>query len=389
MPFRIVFATLFFSVFITVTGVGIVVPLLPVYANSLGASGFYISLIFGSFSISRTLLLPWCGRKSDETGRKPFIVWGLFAYFVVSFAFLLAPNVEILILARFFHGMASAMVMPVANAYIGELTRKGSEGTTMGLFNMSMFASLSLGPLLGGVIQTRFGLHTAFIAMGGLAFLGFLASLVFLPETKREPPRIVSRGDSLWKSVLRDPVLASLLFFRFAYTCCVGVIWCFLPVLASTRFAIDAEGIGFLVTTGVFVSGVLNGPMGWLSDRASRPAMILVGGLLVGIGMFLVEPATGIRGLVMAVGIFGVGGGISVPAVMAMAVDMGREGEMGSIMALMTMAHSLGMLVGSLGAGVAMDGFSLGAAFPLSGGFMLASLLPVGVQLVGRRPART
>ncbi|MBW2584501.1 MAG: MFS transporter, partial [Deltaproteobacteria bacterium] len=66
-----IFGTLFFSIFATVTGVGIVVPLLPIYAHDLGASGLYIGLIFGAFSMSRTVFLPWFGRLSDIKGRKP------------------------------------------------------------------------------------------------------------------------------------------------------------------------------------------------------------------------------------------------------------------------------------------------------------------------------
>ena len=66
---RKIFGTLFFSIFTAVTGVGIVVPLLPVYARDLGASGLYIGLIFGAFSLSRTLFLPYFGRLSDKKGR--------------------------------------------------------------------------------------------------------------------------------------------------------------------------------------------------------------------------------------------------------------------------------------------------------------------------------
>ena len=80
---RKIFGTLFFSIFATVTGVGIVVPLLPVHANDLGASGLYIGLIFGAFSLSRTIFLPYFGRLSDKKGRKPFIVAGLFSYAVI------------------------------------------------------------------------------------------------------------------------------------------------------------------------------------------------------------------------------------------------------------------------------------------------------------------
>ncbi len=114
-----IFGVLFFSMFGTVTGVGIVVPLLPIYAHNLGASGLYIGLIFGAFSISRTFFLPYFGRQSDKKGRKPFIVAGLFAYTVVSLAFILSNSVESLIAFRFIQGIASAMIMPAVQAYVG------------------------------------------------------------------------------------------------------------------------------------------------------------------------------------------------------------------------------------------------------------------------------
>ncbi|MCK4605394.1 MAG: MFS transporter, partial [Deltaproteobacteria bacterium] len=105
-----IFITIFFSIFTSVTGVGIVVPLLPVYAHDLGASGLYISLIFGAFSLSRTFLLPYFGRISDKKGRKPFIVAGLLGYTLVSIAFMFSADVNSLIIVRFLQGIASAMI---------------------------------------------------------------------------------------------------------------------------------------------------------------------------------------------------------------------------------------------------------------------------------------
>ena len=162
----------------TVTGVGIVVPLLPIYASNLGASGVYIGLIFGAFSISRTFFLPYFGRQADKKGRKPFIIIGLFAYTVVSLAFILSNSVESLIAIRFLHGIASAMIMPAVQAYVGDITPSGQEGFTMGLFNMSMFLGLSIGPLIGGVIRDHFSLDTSFLSMGLLTFLGFTRNII-------------------------------------------------------------------------------------------------------------------------------------------------------------------------------------------------------------------
>ncbi|MEJ2731874.1 MAG: MFS transporter, partial [Deltaproteobacteria bacterium] len=184
-----IFATLFFSIFATVTGVGIVVPLLPVYAHDLGASGFFdlgasgffIGLIFGAFSLGRIFCLPYFGRLSDLKGRKPLIVPGLLAYALISLGFVLFREVNALIILRFFQGIASAMLMPIIQAYIGDITPTGNEGFTMGLFNMSMFCGLSIGPLLGGVIHDRFSLETSFVSMGLLALTGFLLCLFLLP----------------------------------------------------------------------------------------------------------------------------------------------------------------------------------------------------------------
>ena len=131
-----ILATLFFSVFATVTGVGIVVPLLPIYAHDLGASGIYIALIFGAFSISRIIFLPYFGWLSDKKGRKPFIIFGLIAYAFISLAFILSKSVTSLIVVRFFHGAASAMLIPVIQAYVADITPSGREGLTMGLHNM-------------------------------------------------------------------------------------------------------------------------------------------------------------------------------------------------------------------------------------------------------------
>ena len=113
-----IFGVLFFSLFTAVTGVGIVVPLLPVYAHDLGAGGFAIGLIFGSFSLSRTFSLSYFGKKSDERGRRPYIITGLAAYALVSLAFMLSSSVTALIVIRFFQGIASAMMMPVIMAPI-------------------------------------------------------------------------------------------------------------------------------------------------------------------------------------------------------------------------------------------------------------------------------
>jgi MFS family permease len=284
---------------------------------------------------------------------------------MVSLSFILANDVETLIGIRFIQGIASAMIMPAVQAYVGDITPVGREGFTMGLFNMSMFMGLSIGPLIGGVINDSFSLDTSFASMAFLALAGLFLSLFLLPPTKSE--MVVNRGIKplAWKRLIQDRDMVGLFLFRLAYAACIGVLWSFLPVLADTEFSLSSSSIGFLVMLGVFSSGLLHVPMGFLADRINRKMMIVLGGLIISYAILSFEWTNSFNDLVVASVLFGIGGGVAMPALMAMAVLKGNEtASMGSVMGLLAMAHSLGMLIGSLLAGLMMDVFQLRHAFP-------------------------
>lgn len=371
-----VFPILFFSIFATVTGVGIVVPLLPVYAHELGAGGIYIAFIFGGFSLSRTFFLPFFGRCSDRTGRKPFISLGLLGYFLVAAAFVMAQSLEALIAIRIFQGVASAMVMPVAQAYAGDITPAGKEGISMGMFNMSVFLGLSLGPLFGGVIKDCLNLQAAFACMGALAFAAFVSAVFFLPPARAESMVVSGHRPMAWRGLLADRVIASLFAVRLAYATCIGIIWAFLPLYGQLRFSLSGSLLGLLVMLGVFVSGMLHVPMGWVADRLNKGRMVMGGGVVVSLAVLGLAAARNPWGLFAANVLFGIGGGVSMPALMALAVTSGsRTNAMGSVMSLITVAHSMGMLLGSFCGGIIMDTARLQLAFSAGAGVMAAGLL--------------
>jgi MFS family permease len=368
-------------VFATVTGVGIVVPLLPVYAYDLGASGIYIALIFGAFSISRIIFLPYFGRLSDQRGRKPFIISGLFAYALISMAFIFSKSVASLIIIRFFHGIASAMLIPVIQAYVADITPKGREGLTMGLHNMAMLFGLSLGPLMGGFIKDQFNLQASFSCMGILAIVGLVWCLFLLPPKASEKIARTNQGHAPGQGQLLDRGMLGLCVLRFAYFFCIGIIWGFVPIYANLKFSLSSTSIGVLIMMGILISGVMNFPMGLLADRMNRKLMVAAGGLIVSYAILSFEWADRFFEMLLATALFGIGGGICMPALMAMAALKGNQsGAVGSVMAYMTMAHSLGMLSGALLGGMMMDLFKLEFAFPASALVMSVS---IGLFLVG------
>ena len=370
------FATLFLAVFSVTLGVGLVVPFLPVYAHELGATGLYIGFMFGVFSLSRSAFLPYFGKISDRKGRKPFITTGLLAYFLVSIAYVFSKSVELFIVIRFLQGIASAMIFPVALAYVGDITPKKREGFIMGLFSLSLYAGLSLGPVIGGVVKDSFGIQISFLSMGLFNLAGFLLCLILLPPRKEENPRSKTKHPLDYRVLMKDRYIAGLFIFRFAYTTCIGIVWAFLPLFGDAEFNLSSSLIGILLMLGVLTTGLLQTPMGLLADRFNKRILITIGGLVAGAALFSFVRVHSILGLFLANTLFGLGGGIAIPSVMAMTVILGRRTHsMGSIMGLLTMGHSLGMLLGPIMAGIMMDAFQLAMGFIVGTAVMLLGII--------------
>ncbi|MDY7036082.1 MAG: MFS transporter [Thermodesulfobacteriota bacterium] len=379
MDFNIrIFITLFLAVFSTTAGVGLVAPLLPVYAHELGAGAFQIGLIFGAFSLSRSIFVPYFGKLSDMKGKKPFLTSGLFIYFILSICYVFSTNVQLLIILRLGQGFASAMILPVAQAYVGTITPPHREGFIMGLFNMALYGGLSIGPMLGGYVKDWFNIQFSFLSMASLTLFGFLLCLLLLPSetgyksNKNSPLNKPIR----YLTLIKEPVVFSLFTFRVCFTIGIGIIWTFLPLMASTRIELSSSSIGIVVMINVLISGLLQTPMGFLADRFSKQFLIITGGVLAAASISYLNTAISFKQLFLANGILGLAGGISFPAVMALGVIEGRRTDaMGSVMGLLAMAHSLGMLIGPLLGGLLLDCFSFTAVFIFGTLTLIAGIL--------------
>ena len=116
-----IYIALFFATVITMIGLGIIDPILPLYAKSMKATGVQLGIIFGSFALSRSLFAPFIGQYSDRHGRKSLMIAGLVLFTVVSACFVYADSPLTLTLIRLLQGFAVVLVTPVAQAYIGDL----------------------------------------------------------------------------------------------------------------------------------------------------------------------------------------------------------------------------------------------------------------------------
>jgi MFS family permease len=363
-----VFNVLFVSVFSAMLGLGIVVPLLPFYAESLGATGIWIGAIFSGFSLSRAVFMPMIGSLSDSRGRRLFILSGLLIHTVLSLLYISASSVYALTAVRVIHGVASAMVIPIAMAYIADLSPKGGEGKHMGTFTISMFLGMGFGPLLGGVIKDTHGMEAVFISMAIFSAIAFIICLVFLPEARGKYVRASLR------EALKSKIMRAVLFFRAMNAFAYGTFMVFLPVVGLKLANLRPTEVGILISLSIFTSAFLQRQFGKLADVKRKSLLIVLGSVVIAISLFLVPFLTSFPGLLIATFLIGIGGGISLPSAMAMVTIAGREIGQGSAMGAFNTAMSIGMITAPMLSGGIMDLFGELYIFPFSGLMILLSI---------------
>jgi MFS family permease len=357
-----IFRILFISVFSAMLGLGIVVPLLPFYAESLGATGLWIGAIFSGFSLSRAVFMPVIGRMSDKRGRKIFILLGLLIYTVISFAYLSAISVFYLTAVRIVHGIASAMVIPVAMAYIADFSPEGGEGSHMGTFTISMLLGMGFGPLLGGIIKELFGMNTVFLSMALFSAISFIICLIFLPESAG----VHRIGASIIKA-LGSRMMKGVLFFRVMNAFAIGSYMVYLPVVTSKLNHISTSQIGVLISLSIITTALFQRTTGKIADAGRKSVLIVAGSAIVAASLLSIPFLQSFQELLIASLFIGVGSALSLPSAMAVVTMAGREVGQGSAMGAFNTAMSIGMITAPMVTGGIMDLFGEFYVFIFSG----------------------
>jgi MFS family permease len=367
-----VFPILALSVFTSLIGMGIIVPLIPVYIEKMNVTGIWVGILFAVYSGTRVLMAPFIGRLSDRRGRKPCLCAGLIFSVVASLGYIWAANGWQLVLVRIFHGAAGGMVYPIAMSYIGDLSPEGKEGTWMGYFSAVVFTAFGIGPLLSGVLTENFGMTVTFASMSGVGLLSFLIALVWLPES--QPKQAAKKARASFRAMASSKMIQGLFVYRLTLEGGWGAYIGFLSVLAGVVLGMSPTEIGVLITANVLISSFAMIPFGKVSDRVNKKGMIIVSGVLTAASL-TVMPFSGGFWPLLALNIFaGIVGAAEFPASSALTITEGRRFGMGSTVAVMTMSTSAGMVVGPLLGGVILEVANINSVFYFAGGIMVLGL---------------
>ena len=282
---------IFLTVFIDLLGFGIIVPLLPFYAESFGASALTVGLLGTVFSLMQFVVAPLCGRWSDRVGRRPVILYGLLASAVAYVALALADSLALVFAARILGGIAGGNI-PTAQAYIADITTPENRAKGMGLVGAAFGLGFIFGPAIGGILA-RFGHSTPMWFAAALCFGNFLAALMLLPESRHGAADRVTLGRlDLFRRARRHPGLMLLLLVFFLVSTAFSGFEATFALFTERRFGFTAETIGYIFAFIGVVLATVNGLLVGRVVPVLGERRIIPGALaLIGVGLLLVPAA--------------------------------------------------------------------------------------------------
>ena len=343
------FAILWFAMFVIAVGFGMVVPILPVFARDMGASGIWLGLAFSGFAVTQTPLTPVMGRLGDRWGRRPFIVAGLAVYVFVGFGLSLADSFQAVVVLRMCMGVGSACMFTSAIATIGELAPRGREGRYMGLFMVSFTSGFGIGPLIGGLLKDSVGVDATFLTLAGAAVFALLLVAALMPSqsatrrTEEEAAAIAPVRD-----MFRDYRVVALFAFNFTFGLGIGAVMTFIAIFMNDVLLASATMVGLVVGSRAVLSSVFQPIFGRLADRVPRQHMVAVSGVLLAAATAAIPLSPTAMALLVVFLALGLAESAAMPASMAITTDLGDI----RVWHRRHKLHTGLLLVGSLGSSV-------------------------------------
>lgn len=362
----------FLTVFIDLIGFGIVLPLLPIFANNLDASGFTIGCLMGVYSAMQFLFAPVWGRWSDRIGRRPILListaGAAVSYAIFAFACGQSGQTALVLLfvARIFAGICGANIT-VAQAYIADITPPEDRSKRMALIGVAFGLGFIFGPAIGG-LALKFGGITApgWIA-AGLCALNFIFTFVRLPESWK--PGAVSAARPRFEhfmETMRRPGIAVLVAVFFLATFCFAAFETTLGLLVSQNFGLKFEHVKGIYTfdskvtylyafCGVIGAFVQGGLIGRLVKKFGEPLLIVLSLVLVAVSLSPLPFITTWTPLLLMLAVLAFGSSLTRAPVFGMLSNLTPPAEQGATIGVAQSMGSLARIFGPVFAASLLD----------------------------------
>lgn len=395
---------IFLIVFVDVLGVGITVPVLPLFAqNQLGASAFEVGLISTVYFIVQTLAAPQLGRLSDRIGRRPVLVISQLGTLTALLLSAWAPTYAWLLFARALDGLTGGNIS-VAFAYVGDVSKPEERARAMGVINAGFGAGFMFGPALGGYLGGLFGPRVPFLAAAGVSLVTIALSTFRLKESRRPEgaPAGATGGPGVggaprvsFGQIARLPGVSRILvigfFTQLAMLCFTSmwVLWADKTFLSSFPEGERTKLVGQVFTVlGVFqliTQGLL---VGRLVKGIGEKRMVVLGLVTRGLAWATMALLPGLWVVFGCLPFASFGSGIAQPALMALLTFAIPPQARGQAIGVLSAAESTGRVLGPLLAGALFVSLAPGAPVIVAGGISVFAAA-IALTIAARKPEAT
>jgi Arabinose efflux permease len=352
-------------------------PVLALFAESLGASPERIGVIVSVSTLTGVVLKLPSGALSDIYGRRMLLRIGVIAFGIPPFFYPFISDLNVLTLLRLFHGLATAIFAPSALATVAELYRE-RRGAALGTYTACTQSGALLGPFIGGYLAFAYGYSSAFLTAGlfGCAAIVLFYSLHLSPP----PPRLHDKGlasvwSEMWRGfsiVARNRKVLVTSSTDAAKMIANGALMAFLP-LYGISVGLNAGEVGLLFTIQSLTSFVSKPIMGRVSDRMGRQPLIMLGLLICAVTFVSIPHVSELALLLVLSAGFGFGEAVVSSSSSAFVADSSEFKTLGAGMGMQGTIGDIGHASGPLLAGVLIANMSYAGAFGIIAGLQVAA----------------
>lgn len=383
---------IFLIVAVDVLGLTIMIPLLPFYAEKLGATPFQVGWLIGAYAACQLVSGPLLGKLSDSTGRKPLLLVSQVGTFIGFIITAFAPSLPILFIARMIDG-STAGNLSLAQAYISDITKPEDRAKSFGVIGIAFGIGFMIGPAISGILAKSSYQYPIFAA-AGLSALSILATSLLLPEAK--PARggggpggkrlsLVQWGE--YGKYFREPRLAMRLWQFLCFAFPFAMFTSGFPLFAERRLtwhgaSFGPEQTGFVYAWAGFLGILTQGPaLGRLVKRFGEARLNRVGFASYAVGYTLFGFAHSIPFLALAATVTAFGGLVR-PTLTSLITKAAPQSEVGSVLGLQQSLTSVAQIVAPPFAGLLIQGGVL-----TTWGIAAAGIAAIGLMLASREGA--
>jgi predicted MFS family arabinose efflux permease len=352
---------------------GMVFPLIPLLAHDQGASPAMIGVVVGTFGLLSLFLSVPLGGFTDRIGTKRVFILGALCNMASALLLLRVTHIMTLIASQILGGLGFQLYIVSGQTFIARLDSPLKRESGFGYLTFSAALGQSLGPVMGGLIASRFDYHTAFlmvllISTLGLLILGFRES-----NRPRGTDRYSLRRDLQYATtILSDSRMLAVLAFTFVIMFAVSLRMSFLPVLLLNRGSSKAI-VGLLISLLAVMSTLVRPFVGRLLQVFSRRNILAFCILTVAFGVGLIPLLSSVFTVALALCTFGMGFGLAQPLSMMMVADLTVPEHSGLSMGIRFMVITFANSLGPVLLGVLVEHLGLDAVFYVSAFTVIAT----------------